>query len=258
MPGITHWQSPNFFAYFATTGSEPAILAELLIAALNQVGILWRTGPALVELEQQAIGVARRAARPSRRLARADRGHRVDLDPDGACRWPVRASPDRRVVVCSEQAHSSVDKAARMLELEVRKTPVDDEFRLRPDLLDAVRRLRRRGHRRHDLDDLGRSGGRDRRPRRRRLAPRRRRLRRLRLGAPGAPLVAGRRRARRLARRQRPQVAARADGLLVPLDAPARTSSATRSASSRSTCGHPTTSSAPVSSRSRSAAASAR
>ena len=46
--------------------------------------------------------------------------------------------PDRRVVVCSEQAHSSVDKAARLLELEVRKTPVDDEFRLRPDLLDLT------------------------------------------------------------------------------------------------------------------------
>ena len=40
MPGITHWQSPRFFAYFANTGSEPGILAELLCAGLNQVGIL--------------------------------------------------------------------------------------------------------------------------------------------------------------------------------------------------------------------------
>jgi aromatic-L-amino-acid decarboxylase len=54
-PGLTHWQSPRFFAYFATTGSEPGILAELLIAALNQVGILWRTSPALQELEELTL-----------------------------------------------------------------------------------------------------------------------------------------------------------------------------------------------------------
>jgi aromatic-L-amino-acid/L-tryptophan decarboxylase len=40
MPGVTHWQSPRYFAYFATTGAEPGILAELLIAGLNQIGIL--------------------------------------------------------------------------------------------------------------------------------------------------------------------------------------------------------------------------
>ena len=51
MPGLTHWQSPRYFAYFATTASEPGILAELLVAALNQVGILWRASPALQELE---------------------------------------------------------------------------------------------------------------------------------------------------------------------------------------------------------------
>ena len=50
MPGITHWQSPRYFAYFATTAAEPGILAELLIAGLNQVGILWRASPALQEL----------------------------------------------------------------------------------------------------------------------------------------------------------------------------------------------------------------
>ena len=55
LPGITHWQSPRFFAYFATTGSEPAILAELLLAGLNQVGILWRTSPALQELEEVTL-----------------------------------------------------------------------------------------------------------------------------------------------------------------------------------------------------------
>ena len=54
-PGLTHWQSPRFFAYFSTTGSDPAILAELLIAGLNNVGILWRASPALQELEESTL-----------------------------------------------------------------------------------------------------------------------------------------------------------------------------------------------------------
>ena len=51
MPGITNWQHPRFFAYFSVTSSEPAMLAELVAAALNQVAILWRTAPASTELE---------------------------------------------------------------------------------------------------------------------------------------------------------------------------------------------------------------
>src|SRR5882762_1212699 len=52
MPGVTHWQHPRFFSYFATTSSEPAILAELLAATLNQVALIWRASPASTELEQ--------------------------------------------------------------------------------------------------------------------------------------------------------------------------------------------------------------
>jgi len=55
LPGITHWQHPRFFAYFATTASEPGILAELLAAALNPVAFLWRTSPASTELEAVAM-----------------------------------------------------------------------------------------------------------------------------------------------------------------------------------------------------------
>src|SRR5437868_7531421 len=51
LPGVTHWQHPRYFAYFATSASEPAILAELLAATLNSVAILWRTAPASTELE---------------------------------------------------------------------------------------------------------------------------------------------------------------------------------------------------------------
>ena len=51
LPAMTHWQSPRYFAYFGISSSEPAILAELLAAALNQNAILWRTSPASTELE---------------------------------------------------------------------------------------------------------------------------------------------------------------------------------------------------------------
>lgn len=135
VPATTHWQHPRFFAYFATTGSEPGILAELLVAALNQVGILWRTSPALAELEEHTLGwLAQLLGLPA-----GWHGHIEDSASTSTMTALAAARavlPDRRVVVCSEQAHSSVDKAARLLELELRKTPVDDAFRLRPDLLE--------------------------------------------------------------------------------------------------------------------------
>ncbi|HEX2121565.1 MAG TPA: pyridoxal-dependent decarboxylase, partial [Thermoanaerobaculia bacterium] len=51
LPGITHWNHPSFFAYFANTGSQAGILAELLSAALNVNGMIWKTSPALTEIE---------------------------------------------------------------------------------------------------------------------------------------------------------------------------------------------------------------
>ncbi len=134
-PGLTHWQSPRFFAYFATTGSEPGVLAELLIAGLNQVGILWRTSPALQELEEVTLDwLAQLLGLPA-----GLHGHIEDTASTGTLSTLAVAravQPDRRVVVCSEHAHSAADKAARLLELELRKVPVDESFRLRPDLLD--------------------------------------------------------------------------------------------------------------------------
>ena len=135
LPGLTHWQSSRFFAYFATTGSEPGVLAELLIAGLNQVGILWRTSPALQELEELTLDWLRQLVG----LPEEFRGHIEDTASTGVLAMLVVAKmlhPDRPVVVCSEHAHSLADKGARLLGLELRKIPVDDEFRLRPDLLD--------------------------------------------------------------------------------------------------------------------------
>src|SRR5215208_1736572 len=135
LPGLTHWQSPRFFAYFATTASEPAILAELLIAGLNQVGILWRTSPALQELEEVTLDwLAQLLGLPA-----GLHGHIEDTASTAtmvALAAARAARPGSRVVVCSEHAHSSVAKACRLLELDARPTPVDDAFRLRPDALD--------------------------------------------------------------------------------------------------------------------------
>jgi aromatic-L-amino-acid/L-tryptophan decarboxylase len=137
MPGITHWQSPRFFAYFATTGSEPGVLAELLIAGLNQVGILWRTSPALQELEDLTLDwLAQLLGLPS-----GLHGHIEDTASTSTlvALAAARASrPEARTVVASEHAHSSVDKAAKLLELALRKVPVDDAFRLRPEALDLA------------------------------------------------------------------------------------------------------------------------
>jgi aromatic-L-amino-acid/L-tryptophan decarboxylase len=135
MPGVTHWQSPRYFAYFATTGSEPGILAELLIAGLNQVGILWRASPVLQELEELTLDWLRQLLG----LPPEFQGHIEDTASVGTLAALVAArtaAPGRRVVFASEHAHSSVDKACRILELELRKVPVDEQFRLRPELLD--------------------------------------------------------------------------------------------------------------------------
>src|SRR5260370_17786650 len=55
MPAVTQWNHPRFFAYFACTGSTPAILGEMLAAALNTNGLHWRTSPAVAELEERTL-----------------------------------------------------------------------------------------------------------------------------------------------------------------------------------------------------------
>ncbi|MEO2198888.1 MAG: pyridoxal-dependent decarboxylase [bacterium] len=73
VPGITHWNHPGFFAYFAISGSGPGILAEFMSAALNAQGMLWRTSPAVTELEEvvpdvRARGLAGRTDVPPLRV----------------------------------------------------------------------------------------------------------------------------------------------------------------------------------------------
>jgi aromatic-L-amino-acid decarboxylase len=136
LPGTTHWQSPRFFAYFANSAAEPGILAELLAATLNSVAFIWRTSPASTELEAHTLDwTAQLLGLPS-----GWHGHIEDTASVStiAALAAARESNGGRVVVCSEEAHSSVERAARLLGLETRKVPVDDEFRLDAGALDLT------------------------------------------------------------------------------------------------------------------------
>jgi aromatic-L-amino-acid decarboxylase len=129
LPALTNWQSPRFFSYFAVTSSEPAILAELIAAALNQVALVWRASPASTELELRVADWVRQLLA----LPEGWHGHIEDTASTStlAALIAARHVTGRNVVVCSEHAHSSVEKDARMLGMELRRVPVDGELRMR-------------------------------------------------------------------------------------------------------------------------------
>jgi aromatic-L-amino-acid decarboxylase len=133
LPGVTHWQHPRYFAYFATSASPPGILAELLSATLNSIAILWRTSPASTELE----GVVMDWTAKLLGLPDGWHGHIEDTASTAtmAALIAARQATGRDVIVCSDQGHSANDKAARMLGMRLRKVPSDEEFRLRVDQL---------------------------------------------------------------------------------------------------------------------------
>jgi aromatic-L-amino-acid decarboxylase len=136
IPGLTHWQHPRFFAYFANSASEAGILAELLAATLNSVGFIWRTAPASTELEALTLDwTAQLLGLPS-----GWHGHIEDTASVStiAALAGARHFTGRGTIVCSEHAHSSVDRAARLLGMQLRKIPTDDRFRMRADALDLT------------------------------------------------------------------------------------------------------------------------
>jgi aromatic-L-amino-acid/L-tryptophan decarboxylase len=136
LPGITHWNHPRFFAYFATSGSEPGVLAEFLTAALNVNAMLWSTSPAATELEEVAVDWVRELLG----LPEGLHGHIEDTASTStlAALTAARTLRPQGAVVCSEHAHSSMDKAARLLGVPIRKVAADAEFRMRPDALADV------------------------------------------------------------------------------------------------------------------------
>ena len=235
LPAVTHWNHPGFMAYFANTGSAPGILGELLAAALNGNGMLWKSCPAIVELEQVTLRWLRQwtglpedwfgqiydtaSVGSMHALAAA----RQAADPDSR----AKGMPSDLVVYASEQAHSSIEKGAIAVgfgQQRVRKVPVDAEFRMRPDALAEMIECDRAAGLRPcavaatvgttattsvdpvpAIAEICRAHE--------HLAPRGRRLRRLRRGGRGVPLGARRLRARRFVGHQSAQVAVHARGL---------------------------------------------
>ena len=155
VPGITHWNHPGFFGYFATSSSVPGILGEMLVAALDVKAMLWRTSPAATELEQVTtdwlrqmlglpggwFGFLNDTASISSMLAlAAARESRPELDIRARGMAGRSDLPPLRIYT-SSHAHSSIDKAALALGFgldNVVHVAVDDEFRMRPDALAAA------------------------------------------------------------------------------------------------------------------------
>ena len=152
VPGTTHWNHPRFHAYFCSSGSGPGILGEALAAALNVNAMVWRSGPAPTELEKVALDWLRDMLG----LPGTFDGHIEDTASVGnlvalaaarehatggqAREKGLAGGPPLRVYA-SEEAHSSVRKAAMVLGLGtegVRGIPTDDAFRMRPDALEAA------------------------------------------------------------------------------------------------------------------------
>jgi len=151
LPGITHWNHPGFFAYFAITGSGPGILGEFLSAALNVQAMLWRTSPAATELEDVTLAWLRRLMGLPEEFSGViyDTASVSSLHALAAARELAvpdvrsmglagRSEVPRCRVYCSEHAHSSIDKSTILLGLgQDAMVPVaaDREFRMRPAAL---------------------------------------------------------------------------------------------------------------------------
>ena len=149
MPGITHWQNPNFFAYFPANTSPASILAEMLIATLGAQCMIWETSPAAAELEEKMMiwlrdliglpsefeGVIQDSASTAtlaailtaREKATGFSGNAEGLNSSAILK-----------VYCSEQTHSSVEKAVKIGGIgrkNLVKIPVRDDFSIDPEKL---------------------------------------------------------------------------------------------------------------------------
>ena len=153
LPGITHWQSPNFFAFFPANTSAPSILGELLSAGLGVQGMLWATSPACTELETHVLDwLVDMLDLPSKFKSSGSGGGVIQDTASSAALCALLAARERAtgfvsneqgcdgklVAYTSTQAHSSIEKAVKIAGLgrkNLRLIDVDENFALRPELL---------------------------------------------------------------------------------------------------------------------------
>ncbi len=153
LPGITHWQSPNFFAFFPANNSGPSILGELLSAGLGVQGMLWATSPACTELETHVLDwLADMAGLPDRFKSSGAGGGVIQDSASSAVLCALLAARERAtgfesnrhgcngrlVAYTSTQAHSSVEKAVKIAGLgreNLRLIETDERFAMRAEAL---------------------------------------------------------------------------------------------------------------------------
>ncbi len=156
VPGLAHWQSPSWFAFFPANVSGPSILGELLSAGLGVQGMLWQTGPAITELETHVLDwVVGMLGLPEAFLSTGRGGGVIQDTASGATLCALLAARERAtdwrsnargldaagapiVAYASEQAHSSLEKSLMIAGLgreRLRLLPTDAAYRLRPDAL---------------------------------------------------------------------------------------------------------------------------
>jgi aromatic-L-amino-acid decarboxylase len=155
LPGITHWQSPNFFAFFPCNASAPAILGDLLSSGLGIQGMLWATSPACTELETHVLDwLVQMLGLPEKFLSTSTGGGVIQDSASSATLCAILAARERAtgyasnkrgckgdlVAYASPQAHSSVEKAVKIAGLgeeNLRHIEVDAHWALRPESLAA-------------------------------------------------------------------------------------------------------------------------
>ena len=158
LPGVTHWQSPSFFAYFPSNHSGPSILGDLISSGLGVQGMLWSTSPACTELEMQVLewlvgmlglpdafrfehgggGVIQHTASDASLCAVVAARERAT---GGEANERGTGAAGELVAYTSDQAHSSIEKGIKIAGIgrrNLRLVPVDDAFAMRPDALDAA------------------------------------------------------------------------------------------------------------------------
>lgn len=146
MPGITHWNHPNFMAYFNSTASGPGILGELLSGAFNINGMIWKTSPASTELELLTLSWLRQMLKLPENfwgiiydLASISSLHAIAAAREQAKETYTNFDITKLRIYISEQAHSSIEKAVKTLGLPnsaIVKIGVDNKFSMEAKLLD--------------------------------------------------------------------------------------------------------------------------
>uniref|UniRef100_A0A670YX94 Aromatic-L-amino-acid decarboxylase n=1 Tax=Pseudonaja textilis TaxID=8673 RepID=A0A670YX94_PSETE len=161
MPGVTHWHSPYFFAYFPTANSFPALLGDMLSGGIGCIGFSWASSPACTELETVMLdwlgkminlppqflaekdgegggviqGTASEATLVAMLAARTKAIHRIQLDNENLTQGEIIS---RLVAYTSDQAHSSVEKDVLIAGVKIKQVPTDDSFSVRGSTLRKV------------------------------------------------------------------------------------------------------------------------